>query len=739
MQLTEQQLKIVNIEDFTDNKKICLLASAGSGKSVTLAYRIENLIKNKKVNPNKIALFSYSRTASKEFKDKIEDLLGKEISSQIKVSTIHSLAHIYMSRYFHLLKMKAIKDYISDNFEIRAMMGISGDYYFEKKDIKNIVQRANFCKVKKIPLKESGLKSDEIECYVKADNWCKSINLISFNNLLLLFLELLERFPNIRQEISDSYDYIFIDESQDTTILQMDIFKQIIQDKHYLMTVGDIQQTIYEFAGSDPFYYLECMENWKADFFQLGETFRFGNTVVEYANKVVDKIDIDDKYKIKTFTNQVSEEVVLTKSEIDFVNDIIKLKVKGVPLHKISILTRTNVESTDYFQKLMDKGIPCYISGGSFYKRTEIQTVIKMVMLLINFNIDDLLFVFRQKKNNIDEKTLNIILDYITVNDFEINNVLTFLEYALNYNIKGIGQFRKGHLQDEYNVFNKLKEYVTNNEEKLDFIEIYGIIDIDSFNFMGHEINLQTGISNYTERLDNLSYLAYKYSDSKLNDIFEFFRYLKVEYENDDRGGEGKVILRTIHRSKGMTIPYTFLDVSRVGGFISKEDDIKSELFLSYVGITRAKNRLTILLKENKSDGHLLNFLFGNTEYERKFDDNSLVGGGSFKGSLDFNRFESICGVSYDEDFDEPIEIEKVIRETEKAVMVKLLDYDGTFFLPKSNLALNRMNNVIYTKSWLKRKNFPNYKFNGIEDDSEIEEEEEMDNYTNFEIEEEEF
>jgi DNA helicase-2/ATP-dependent DNA helicase PcrA len=724
MQLTEQQKKIVHIEEYTDNSKICLLASAGSGKSVTLAYRIENLIKNKQVSPQKIAMFSYSKTASKEFREKLKDLLGSKVANLIEVSTIHALAHKYVTKYSNSLGFKYIQDYITDSFECQIFYKFlkedNNDDSFLQKEAKSIVQRLNYCKVKKLDYSFSQYGSEEIEIYNKVDKWCLSKNLISFNNLLILLLRLVKENKTVRDEISNNWDYIFIDESQDTTILQMDIFKEIINDNHHLMTVGDIQQTIYEFAGSDPYYYLNYLEKIKADIFQLNETFRFGNTVVDYANKIVERVLLESKYKIKTVTNQKSEEVKIINREeiIDNIQELIK---RNVALENISILARTNSELTAYEKDLTDNNIPCFVASGNFYRRTEIQVLLKHFLLLKQYNITDLHFILKYLNNKIDIKTLEIVHKSAENNEIEIDNVLDFFEYCLNYNIKGIGVTRKKAFQEEYGKFNSLKLVLDqNNNENLDLDNIIEIIDFEKYRFMGHEINTKTGLSNHTERFENLYMLSTMYSKYN-NNIYDFIKKIKLEYENKDTTEKGKVVLRTTHRSKGMTISYNFLDLSNFGKYSGSIEDYTSEMYLAYVGITRAKNQLILILDEIQREEHFLNFLFGyENEFSYNFKNVDFIDQltnvkNNKKGYFDLNdnedskenSYESICLGNYSANkYPHLIIINKILKITEKAVLIKIQGIGKPFFTPKTCIAFNRENKNVYANTWLKNKYF---------------------------------
>lgn len=695
MKLTELQNQIVNIEKFSENKKHAILSSAGSGKSTVLAERVKHLLKTE--DPRNIAVFSFSKSAAKEIINRINN-------KEVQISTIHSLA-------YKLFNKKDI-NIITDTEYLNIFKKFNQDE--DESIVSEVVNKITTAKINNVDITK--LKQYEIDMYYKVFDWQVKNNIYTYEDLIYYTLrDKTTRFP--------VYKYIFVDENQDSNKLNIDFIAKLVMPETYLMMFQDIMQTLYMFRGANPFYLMQFIEANNCEIIHLNETFRFGKGISDLAKKVIDKMQINEKYKIITETKQTSQEpnIYITDYETQINHILSDIRVNyqnGVKYKDINILARTNKELVQISEILSANNIPNHTQSGSFLDRSEIKTIINFVELINNFNVMKFIFIVNKLKIGIDKKTIDNVLDSFESdsknsksnnklddvdneidNTIEIfkndevssknSNIIDVINYAINTKILKIGKVKIEGFQKLKIIFEKIKSILNNPDDFNKIMMIAEAIEIDNMDFMVKKLNNE-GVDNNGERWSFIRYFNDNFVRSELN-LIDYINNLKLQFSNDDQDEINAVMLRTVHSSKGMTLPYVYLVLNNFCNprFFNLEDEanLLSEYFCLYVGITRAKEKLNVYMNNNVTK---LMFLTN--------DSNINATEKEYTGKLDVEWFNqpkfvnnSKCNVS--------ISVENVIRKTEKAVCLKVREFRDNIWIPFSALRYNNGN--LYTQYWL--------------------------------------
>lgn len=594
--LTKQQesLKV------TDEQNILCLASAGSGKSFTLVHRITHLINDKKVKPEDIYLFSFSRTATQEIREKLAEALGKHILQRMYISTFHAYAYKIVMEQAKVLKLNKDTMSIIGSNQLEALLKYTGKRMIEKGEIYQSLGRADLQQILAVYTKArhfndySGLAS--YQKYVLKDviEYMERKQTYTFDDLLELVKNLFYKHPIHATYYANQFKYLILDEAQDTSSYVFEILRLLLNDTHHFTAVGDIQQNLYGFTGCDPDNLISFAKDRNCKIMQLNQTFRFGETICDLANEVVKDLDIEDEYKINTETVQVSKNPVYI--HVEDRNDALKSGVEaiekwiseGVELKDIYVLARTNRELQEYMNELLKKEIPATNRGESFLKRKEIEFILSALAILKNNNREDWLLFVKPLPVGINTKIVNLAFA-----DFE-GSLEELKDRINNKSILGIGAKRKKEFNQLFETLYYLAKALENNLR--DFKEIGKLLGIKDTDFMSTAQTTAEGTSIQDERWEYLEVLT-QMSKEYRGSILTFPEYLKTYFDVDSSNDQNAVTLLTIHKSKGMTLPYVVLDTKKFFSFANSAKEELWEKFCLYVGITRAKHELYYLFK----------------------------------------------------------------------------------------------------------------------------------------------
>lgn len=599
---------------------VLILAGAGSGKTRTVTYRIAHMIKEKNISPLNILALTFTNKAAREMKERAEELIGEENSYNLVVSTFHSFAvrilktyseRIGYGRNFNIYDVDDQKSIIT---KIKKEMNIKDDIAPGR--IANRISK----------LKEDGVGLDEVsrqldlkipanrlfyDIYKKYDEVLKANNAMDFSDLLLNARRLLDD-KYVLDIIQNRYQYIVVDEYQDTNNIQYEIINLIAAKYRNICVVGDEDQSIYAFRGAN----IENILNFEKDYpdaytIKLERNYRSTKRILDTANELIRNnksskgkklwTDGSEGEKIKIFNAKTPYD------EAEFIVKEIKAKSKsGVDYKDMTILYRTNAQSRVLEEKLLEGNIPYKIYGGmQFFQRKEIKDILAYLNLLNNRNDNHNFYrIINVPKRSIGEKTLEKIAEIANERNIPMLDALQFVDET---NIRGAV---KNTLKDFYNMIQGI--YLSLDE--LSVKEVFDEVITKTKYFDSIEDNKEDRVKNIEELLNSIIELEKRNPHISLADYLDMVSLTASTDEMEEN--ENFVKLMTIHSSKGLEFDYVFIAGMEDGlfpscSFESSEEDIEEERRLCYVAVTRAKKELYISYASER-------MTWGQMNYNRK-------------------------------------------------------------------------------------------------------------------------
>lgn len=602
-----------------------VIAGAGSGKTRVLTYKIAYLL-SKNVPAYRILALTFTNKAAAEMKVRIDTLMGNNVSRALWMNTFHSIFSRFLRNEAENLGFtKNFTIYDADDSK-NFIKSIIKDFDLDTKDYdpKFITYKISSLKNQLI-LPQSYENNPEFieedkackiirfsEIYDQYIKRCRKNNVMDFDDLLLYTNILFAKFPDILEKYQNMFDYILVDEYQDTNFSQYLIIKKLAQKHKRLCVVGDDSQSIYAFRGArieNIFNFQDDYPNYKL--FKLEQNYRSTQNIVNLANSLIDK----NKNKIpKTIfsQNEVGSKIIIKTLDIEklegnFVAD--KIKYLTLTEHfkysDFAILYRANYQSRIIEEALRNENIPYRIYGGiSFYNRKEIKDVLAYIRLCINNNdIEALKRIINYPSRKIGDVTVEKIISLAVQENITVWELLKKINsYAMVFN---------SGVRAKLNAFVFLIENFVSK-----------IYSISAYEFIC-ELVTKTGITNELQedktpegvsRFENLQELLNgikSFCDDKnitdnqeLKTIDMFLEQVQLlTSEEEDKDGEKeKVVLMTIHSAKGLEFDNVFiigledgkLPNSKAIEGVMDSSAIEEERRLFYVAITRARKNLFI-------------------------------------------------------------------------------------------------------------------------------------------------
>lgn len=598
-----------------------VIAGAGSGKTRVLTYRIAHLLE-KGVKPYRILALTFTNKAAKEMKNRIAEMIGKEKAASLKMGTFHSI-------FAKILRKEAEKLGYTSDFTIY-------DAIDTKSLIKNIIKELKLDDTKYKPAavysRISKAKNNlitavqyEANTQVRTDDRmsgraeiyrvfkiysdkCKKSGAMDFDDLLLNLNILFRDFPDVLEKYQSSFDYILVDEYQDTNFSQYLIVKKLSETHKNICVVGDDAQSIYSFRGAK----IENILNFKKDYkknnfkvFKLEQNYRSTKNIVEAANSVINKNE--NRIPKKVFSENESGEKIklleaLTDNEEGYlvVNKIFDaVYIDKSQYYDHAILYRTNAQSRIFEEALRRRNIPYKIYGGlSFYQRKEIKDILAYFKFVVNKRDDEALKrIINYPRRGIGGTSVEKI-EGVAIN----NNVSMWvvLEHIVTGEIK-INSRIETPVKEFVKMINEVTETANNGnayEAGKEIASKSGILhdlfqDKAPEGVARHE-NVQellNGLKEFTEQAEG---------DEEIN-LSSYLENVSLLTDQDTESEEdiNKVTLMTIHSAKGLEFKYVYivgaeerLFPSEMSSFSLKELEEERRLF--YVAVTRAEKVLHI-------------------------------------------------------------------------------------------------------------------------------------------------
>ena len=581
----------------TTEGPLLVIAGAGSGKTRVLTTRIAYLINDVGIDPNNILAITFTNKAAKEMKDRVVGFLGP-IAYQIQISTFHSFGLSIIRDNYELLGYKKEFTILDSDDSLLIVKRIIKDMnldpkIYNPKAIRNRISSAKNEMMSPVDLEKfAGSEFDNlvIEVYKKYQEKLETNNSLDFDDLLLKPIELFNNNKNKLEEYQERFQYILIDEYQDTNEVQYILTKMLSKKYNNICVVGDESQSIYAFRGSNYRNILNFEKDYKnAKIILLEQNYRSTKMILNAANDVIknNKQRKDKKLWTENSTGEkiIYHQAVDEKDESLYVTrEINKLLGDGANLNDIVVLYRTNAQSRNIEEAMLKESIPYKVIGSFyFYNRKEIKDLIAYLKLIYN-NDDDISLgrIINSPKRGIGAKTLE--------------------QLALKASINGVSMYQAIDSGKELK-FKQLIEELKKESETLSLTELVDVVLIKS----GLKADLESEGSLEAEaKLENLEEfksITKTYEErSGIVSLSDFLAEISLvaDIEEHKDNNTDLVTLMTIHSAKGLEFKYVFVIGMEEGIFphnrsMLSNDELEEERRLCYVAITRAKEKLWLV------------------------------------------------------------------------------------------------------------------------------------------------
>ena len=605
-----------------------VIAGAGSGKTRVLTYKIAYLL-SQGMNPWSIMALTFTNKAAREMKERIGKLVGNDLAQHLYMGTFHSI-------FSRILRAEAEHIGFNNNFTIydesdsRSLIkAIVKEMGLDDKKYKPAAVHAKISMAKNNLMSAAAYESDAAifeqnkraqmpevgKIFVAYVQRCKQANAMDFDDLLTLTYQLFREHEDIRHKYAARFDYVLVDEYQDTNHVQMSIVMQLCQEKQRVCAVGDDSQSIYSFRGAN----IDNILNYQRQFqgtrlFKLEQNYRSTQTIVEAANSLIkhnrNQIPKDvfsenakgEKIQYKPAYSDKEEAAIVAK-------DVKRIRREdGCQYSDFAILYRTNAQSRSFEEEFRKQGIPYRIYGGlSFYQRKEIK---------------DIIAYFRLVANPDDEEAIKRIINYpargigattvLKIADCAHQNQVSFWEV--------IGAPERYGLAVNKGTMNKLETFrllISSFIERAQTTDVYELGDaiikesgISQDIMSGKDADDLARQENLEEFLSGMSaFVEERREEGRFDELFlqDYLQdvALLTDADSDGDKDEPRVSLMTVHAAKGLEFPTVFVVGLEENIFPSPLSaaslrELEEERRLLYVAITRAEKHCILTNAKNR-------------------------------------------------------------------------------------------------------------------------------------------
>ena len=642
-----------------------VIAGAGSGKTRVLTYKIAYLL-SQGMKPWSIMALTFTNKAAREMKERIGKLVGNDLAQHLYMGTFHSI-------FSRILRAEAEHIGFNNNFTIydesdsRSLIkAIVKEMGLDDKKYKPAAVHAKISMAKNNLMSAAAYESDAAifeqnkraqmpevgKIFVAYVQRCKQANAMDFDDLLTLTYQLFREHEDIRHKYAARFDYVLVDEYQDTNHVQMSIVMQLCQEKQRVCAVGDDSQSIYSFRGAN----IDNILNYQRQFqgtrlFKLEQNYRSTQTIVEAANSLIkhnrNQIPKDvfsenakgEKIQYKPAYSDKEEAAIVAK-------DVKRIRREdGCQYSDFAILYRTNAQSRSFEEEFRKQAIPYRIYGGlSFYQRKEIK---------------DIIAYFRLVANPDDEEAIKRIINYpargigattvLKIADCAHQNQVSFWEV--------IGAPERYGLAVNKGTMNKLETFrllISSFIERAQTTDVYELGDaiikesgISQDIMSGKDADDLARQENLEEFLSGMSaFVEERREEGRFDELFlqDYLQdvALLTDADSDGDKDEPRVSLMTVHAAKGLEFPTVFVVGLEENIFPSSLSaaslrELEEERRLLYVAITRAEKHCILTNAKNR-------WRYGKMEFDNpsrfideidgKLIDSQDEAGGSLFGSM---------------------------------------------------------------------------------------------------------
>ncbi len=588
---------------------LLIMAGAGSGKTRVLTHRIAYLMSEKDVAPWNILAITFTNKAAREMKDRVSNIIGPT-AEEVWISTFHSMCVRILRRDIDRIGFNRNFSILDTSDQLSVIKKILKEKNIDPKkfDPKTILGSISSAKNELITTEEFEKSSSDYyrntisDVYKAYQDRLKKNQSLDFDDLIMMTIQLFDRVPEVLEFYQRKFQYIHVDEYQDTNRAQYMLVKSLAARFKNLCVVGDSDQSIYRWRGADIANILSFEKDYpNANVIMLEQNYRSTKRILDAANQVIEKNSNRKPKKLWT-ENDEGRKLVYYRGDTErdeghFVAGKIKEIVESGKhsYQDIAILYRTNAQSRVMEEVLLKSNIQYNIVGGmKFYDRKEIKDLLAYLRLIANPDDDiSLARIVNVPKRGIGASTMD------KVGEYALNAGLSVIEALNEVDFIGLSARFTNTLiefRDQIRNWNQMQEYLSVTELVEEVLEKTGYRDMlkaeKTIEAEGRLENIDEFLSvtkNFEKTNEDKSLVSFLTDLALISDI--------DQADKEEEGSQDSVMLMTLHSAKGLEFPVVFLMGLEEGVFphsrsLMDEEEMEEERRLAYVGITRAENEL---------------------------------------------------------------------------------------------------------------------------------------------------
>ena len=628
---------------------VLIVAGAGSGKTRVLTTRIAYILERKDIDPSRILALTFTKKAASEMKERIALMVGERRARRLYMGTFHSVFIRFLREFSDSLGYPQTFTIYDTSDSVSAIKACLKELQLDEKVYKpkdvlsrismaknNLVTADAYRRNPNVLQNDASAKKPRIcDIYQLYAQKCRQAGVMDFDDILLNMNILLRDDPAALESIAGRFDYIMVDEYQDTNFAQYLILKKLSQFHQNLCVVGDDSQSIYAFRGAK----IENILNFKKDYpqhhiFRLEQNYRSTKVIVDAANSVIARNSAripkecyslgaqGEKIRlIQAYTEQ--EEALLIASSI-----LSRIQSERAEYQDFAILYRTNAQSRALEEALRRRNLPYMIySGNSFFERAEVKDMMAYFKLVVNLNDDESFKrIVNKPARGIGDTSLSALTAAASNHRTSLFKA-AYLDDLENFGLKpaAIKKIRE---------FCDMVARLCLRSNKEDAYTVAAAVAMDSGLLMFYKsdtsIEGQSRTANVEELLNSIKifieekhneYMEEMQADGMVGDGIELTAsdlpvvtlgdYLEnasllSAVDVSDEESSNKIALMTVHSSKGLEFPYVFVagmeeNIFPSGGFLASESEVEEERRLFYVAMTRAKKVLQLSFSSTRT------------------------------------------------------------------------------------------------------------------------------------------
>ncbi len=621
---------------------VLIVAGAGSGKTRVLTSRIAYILENRDCDASRILALTFTRKAANEMKERIASMVGERRARRLRMGTFHSVFVRFLREYAADLgypESFTIYDQSDSTNAVKACVKELqlDDKVYKPKDVLSRISMAKNNLVTEAAYRNNPaiLSSDKqgkrpllCDVYTLYQKKCKQAGVMDFDDILLNMNILLRDFPAALESIASRFDYILVDEYQDTNYAQYLILKKLAQWHRNICVVGDDSQSIYAFRGAK----IENILNFKKDYpecktFRLEQNYRSTQTIVDAANSLIahnegripkecfSRAEAGEKIRIIRSGNEGEEAMMVASTILE------KMREKKAQYQDFAVLYRTNAQSRAIEEALRRRNLPYIVySGNAFFDRAEVKDMMAYFKLLVNPNDDESFKrIVNKPARGIGDTSMNALTLAARAKGLSLFRA-AFETDLEAYGLKNAALLR---IRTFCVMIGKLSDQAAAtdaHELALRIADLSGLYafykedtSIEGLSRFANVEEVINSVKTFVEERQNeiLADLDEDAPESEqlplvtLGDYLENVSLLSTVDATDDEDAGNRIALMTAHSAKGLEFPFVFItgledNLFPSANMISSKADIEEERRLFYVALTRAKKEAVLTYADTR-------------------------------------------------------------------------------------------------------------------------------------------